>query len=301
MYFVGLDCGGTKTECWLGDETRVLAKAVTGTCKLMRVGEEIATKNLRGVLDEVLALAGVPGSQIAATCMGIAGYTITEVREWAARVVGAEVSGPVELCGDEEIALDAAFRGGPGILLIGGTGSAVIGRCVDGTRFSAGGWGPAIGDDGSGFWIGREAVRQALRAQDLGRATTLIAAIEKAWGVADIPALVGFANERPGPDFAALAPLVAQCAADGDGVALSVLEQAGDELAQQVLTAWTAMERHGERTAQVAYTGSVVEKIALVRERIASALPPELRLASGVASSLEGALWRARHCAECAP
>jgi len=297
VHYVGLDCGGTKTECWIGDDTRVLAKGVTGTCKLMRVGEAKATERLRGVLREALAAASVRGDAIAATCMGIAGYTIAEVREWAARVLAEETSGRVELCGDEEIALDANFRGGAGILLIGGTGSAVIGRCADGTRYSAGGWGPAIGDDGSGFWIGREAVRQALRAHDMGRASSLIAAVQKAWSVPDVAALVGFANERPGPDFAALTPVVAQCAAEGDGVALAVLEQAGDELAQQVQTAWSAMERHGEQSARVAYTGSVIEKVAIVRERVARSLPPELQLNEGVVNSLEGALWRARRLA----
>jgi glucosamine kinase len=300
VHCVGLDCGGTKTECWIGDDRRVLAKAVTGTCKLMRVGETVASERLRGVIREALAGAGVRSDAIGATCMGIAGYTIAEVREWAARVLAEEASGRIELCGDEEIALDANFRGGPGILLIGGTGSAVIGRCADGTRYSAGGWGPAIGDEGSGFWIGREAVRQSLRAHDMGRASSLIEAVKKAWNLGDIAALVGFANERPGPDFAALTPVVTRCAADGDGVARAVLEQAGDELAQQVVTAWRAMQRHGEQSARVAYTGSVVEKVAIVRERVASALPAELRLNDGVVSSLEGALWRARRLASTA-
>jgi glucosamine kinase len=297
VHYVGLDCGGTKTECWIGDEMRVLAKTVTGTCKLMRVSEALATERLRGVIREALAAAGIGGDAVAATCMGIAGYTIAEVQEWAACVLSEELSGRLELCGDEEIALDANFRGGPGILLIGGTGSAVIGRCADGTRYSAGGRGPAIGDEGSGFWIGREAVRQALRAHDMGRASSLITAIQKAWNVSNLAALVGFANERPGPDFAALTPVVAQCAADRDGVALDVLEQAGDELAQQVITAWTAMERHGEKSARVAYTGSVVEKVTIVRQRVVSLLPPELHLTDGVVSSLEGALWRARRLA----
>src|ERR1700722_383430 len=120
-YFVGLDSGGTKTECWLGDETRVLGRAVTGSVKLTRVSEEIGTARMRELLAEVSAQSGVKLSEVTRTCVGIAGFSIAAVREWAERTVEAMVGGEVTVCGDDEIALDAAFRGGAGILVIGGT------------------------------------------------------------------------------------------------------------------------------------------------------------------------------------
>jgi glucosamine kinase len=137
-YFVGLDSGGTKTECWLGDETRVLGRAATGTVKLTRVSEEIATARMRELLTEVSDKSGVRLGDVARTCVGIAGFSIAEMRGWAQRTVGAMVGGEVTVCGDDEIALDAAFRGGAGILVIAGTGSAVLGRAGDGARFKAG-------------------------------------------------------------------------------------------------------------------------------------------------------------------
>ncbi len=170
-YYIGLDSGGTKTECWLGDEKRVLGRAACGTVKLTRVGQEVATARLQKLLKEVSESSGVALRDVSRTCMGVAGYSITEVREWAARVVGGMVGGEVEICGDEVIALDAAFLGGPGILVIGGTGSQVVGRCSDGTEYTAGGWGPGIGDEGSGYWIGKEALREAFRALDKGAGT----------------------------------------------------------------------------------------------------------------------------------
>jgi len=296
-FFVGLDSGGTKTECWLGDETRVLGRAVTGTAKLTRVGQDIATERMQSLLRDVSSRAGVDLREVTRTCVGVAGYSIKEVRELAALVVGQMVGGTVEVCGDDEIALDAAFHEGGGILVIGGTGAIVLGRCIDGTRYTAGGWGPMIGDEGSGFWIGREAVKRTFWAYDRGETTRLLEAIRQAWGVADLGGMVGFANARPGPDFAALAPVVAACAQAGDGLATRVLTAAGDELAAQVSVVWRKMLHHGEIKSQVAFTGSVVEKIARVRDRMREQIATGcegLNVIEGAVNSMEGALWRAR-------
>ena len=265
-YFIGLDSGGTKTECWLGDETGVLGSAVCGTVKLTRVSEDVATERLRGVLRELGRNAGVDLRRVTRTCVGMAGYSITSVREWMQRTVEGVVGGEVVVCGDEEIALDAAFQGRAGILVIGGTGSIVVGRCGDGTRFTAGGWGPAIGDEGSGYWIGAEAVKAVFRAMDRGGKSVLAEAIRVAWGGDDLGAIVGVANARPGPDFAALAPVVVRSAEEGDETARGVLERAGLALGEMVEMVWQKMERHGETGVRVAYTGSVLERIELVRE-----------------------------------
>ena len=296
-YFVGLDSGGTKTECWLGDETRILGKAKTTTVKLTRVSQEVATARLHELLAEVSQQSGIPLSNVSRTCVGVAGFSIAEVREWAHRVVSEMVSGDVVVCGDEEIALDAAFCGGAGILLIGGTGSAVIGRCADGTRCKAGGWGPGIGDEGSGFWIGREAVRRAFHALDREVPTTLMEAIRTAWGVKDLGQIVAVANAQPGPDLSALTPAVVACAEAGDAVAAAILKDAGAELARQVAVVWDKMRTHGETSVGVAYTGSVVEKIAAARESMRTRIAtdcPGLTVVDGAINAMDGAMWRAR-------
>ena len=299
-YFVGLDSGGTKTECWLGDETRILAKAKTETVKLTRVSQEVATARLHELLEDVRQQSGVPLSAVMRTCVGVAGFSIAEVREWAHRVVSERVAGEVMVCGDEEIALDAAFRGGAGILLIGGTGSAVIGRCADGTRFKVGGWGPGIGDEGSGFWIGREAVRRAFHALDRDVPTTVMEAIRAAWGVRDLGEIVAFANAQPGPDLSALTLAVVACADAGDAVAASILKDAGGELARQITVVGNKMREHGETAVRVAYTGSVVEKIAMARESMRAQIAidcPGFTVVDGAINAMDGAMWRARQSA----
>ena len=296
--FLAIDAGGTKTTCLLADETKVLGRASTGSIKLMRAGEAEATARLRTMLAELSMVSGVSLGEVTRTCIRLAGFTIAAVREWAAREIGDVVGGELLVCGDEEIALEGAFSGGPGILIIAGTGSNFIGRAADGTKYCAGGWGPALGDEGSGFWIGQEAARAGFWAEDRGVATILLREIGAFWGTESLGEIVEKANERPGPDFAALAPIVVKCAEEGDELALAVLERAGEELAEQVALVALKMSESGPQgKIGVAYTGGVIGHIAQVRESLVAALKestPQATLMEGAADSLKGALWRAR-------
>jgi glucosamine kinase len=296
--FLAIDAGGTKTRCLLADETQVLGRATTGSVKLMRVSEAEASSRLRAMLAEVSLAAGVGLGDVTRTCVGLAGLSIDAVREWAEREIADVVGGDLLLCGDEEIALEGAFKGGPGILVIAGTGSNVMGRTADGTMYTAGGWGPALGDEGSGFWIGQEALRAGFWAKDRGVSTTLLTAIGEFWNAKALGEIVELSNARPGPDFAALAPVVAKCAEGGDELAVAVLERAGDELAEQIALVALKMKESGDKgKVGVAYTGSVLEHIDLVRAAMAASLKkssPAVKVMDGAVDALEGALWRAR-------
>ena len=143
------------------------------------------------------------------------------------------------------------------------------------------------------------AVRAGLWARDRGVPTGLLEAIEEAWGAGSLGELVEMGNGQPGPDFAALAPVVAKCAAGGDELAGAVLARAGAELAEQVALVELKLVEFGGAGGEVglAYTGSVLEKIAPVREAMVEALretAPAVRVLSGAVDSLAGALWRAR-------
>ena len=134
---LGIDGGGTRTRASIVDGGKVLAFAENGSIKRLRVGAEVAEANLRALLKDVFAQAGQPG--VKAASAGVASATMPGVREWITAVFedfGVERS---EVVGDEVIALDGAFKGGPGILQIAGTGSNCIGRAPDGGRESAGG------------------------------------------------------------------------------------------------------------------------------------------------------------------
>jgi glucosamine kinase len=298
--FLAIDAGGTKTRALLADETKVLARATTGSIKLMRVGEPEATARLKALLAEVSTTTTVDLRKVARTCIGLAGLSIEAVRVWAEREIRGTVGGDLLLAGDEEIALDGAFHDGPGILIIAGTGSNVIGRAADGAIYSAGGWGPALGDEGSGYWIGQEALRTAFWGKDRNIATTMLPEIAELWKTKSIGEIVEKANAHPGPDLPALAPIVGRCAEAGDELANAVLERAGVELAEQVALVALKMKETGgrKRKIEAAYTGSVLEHITQVRTAMIAALKtssPQIKVREGAVDALEGALWKARN------
>ncbi len=299
-YFLALDAGGTKTECWLAEDDRVLARASCATVKLMSVGAQEATARLRGLLEQMSAASGVSLRSITRTCMGLAGVSSDGVRTWAEVIFGELVSGELILTGDEEIALQAAFGDGAGVLVIAGTGSHVVGRCSNGARMTAGGWGPMLGDEGSGYWIGLEAIRSGLRARDRGVPTCLLRDISAYWELDGVNALVAKANQRPRPDFSKLAGVVAECAEKGDALARSVLERAGEELAAQVKLVLGKMNAAGcgaSDLGRVAYTGSVLARVPTVFGEMRAALE---RAYAGIQVDeqpvlpIEGAMARAR-------
>jgi N-acetylglucosamine kinase-like BadF-type ATPase len=134
---------------------------------------------------------------------------------------------------DALIALAAGARNKPGIVIISGTGSIVYGRNARDEAARAGGWGHMIGDEGSGYWIGREALAAVMRYCDgRGRATTLIDDVLRHFNVADISQLprIVYDREQPRISVAALGPIVEQASARGDGVAAQILNRAADEL-----------------------------------------------------------------------
>src|SRR5438105_10078755 len=243
-YYLAIDGGGTHTRALLADDFRVLSRASTGTVKLMRVSEAEAASRLHALLQDLARQSGVALSKITRTCFGLAGSASKSVRDWAAETLKPAVSGELLLLGDIEILLDAAFPDAAGIVIISGTGSNCIGRGTSGEHHTAGGWGPVLGDEGSGFWIGLEAIRAALRAQDRigvgGPSTCLLREIEAHWNLSSAGELIALGNLRAPsetatpPDFASLAPVVARCAADGDALAAGILQRAGEELADLV-------------------------------------------------------------------
>lgn len=301
-YFLAIDAGGSGTRCWVADETRVLGCSGGGTVKIMSVGEDVASERLKKMIREAAKNANVNPDAISRTCIGIAGSGIRDVCAWAERTIASVVPGDIVITGDEEIALEAAFPGGPGVLVISGTGSNVMGRCSDGTRVTAGGWGPILGDEGSGSWIGLEALRAGLRAKDRGIDTCLLLEIEDFWELDDLGSLVARANQKPRPDFSELCMVVAGCADSGDTLAISVLERAGEELAAQVSLVISKMKGLNvckmPDFSKLAFTGNVLAKIPRVRramEERLSAVLPELQFGEQPVEPLEGALWRARH------
>jgi N-acetylglucosamine kinase-like BadF-type ATPase len=297
---LGIDGGGTRTRASIVAGDRVLAHAESGSIKRLRVGAEAAETSLRALLKDVYAQAGISGV-VAASC-GVASCSLPGTVEWITAVLEEFGAERTEVVGDEVIALDAAFQGGPGILQIAGTGSNTIGRAPDGSRECAGGYSSRLGDQGSGYWIGLHSVRRALTAYDREEPTQILKRVGEIWGTPSLEDLVSLGDSSPGPDFAALAPAMNELAEGGDPVALGVLRQAAADLVDFVLLVRDKLRRkHGiAAEVPVAWTGGVVEKMSIVREAFFAGLKaaaPEMPIGTESVISLEGALWRAKRLA----
>lgn len=295
--FLGIDAGGTSTRAALGDDTHVLARAVGGSIKPLRVSREEAQRNLAAVLADVARQSGADLRQVAASCVGTAGVRLPQTDGWMREILSACAGGAIVVCGDEEIALDAAFPGIAGVLVMAGTGSNTLGRATTGELLNVGGWGPALGDEGSAYWIGHQALRAAVRAKDFGQPTRILDRVSDFWKVASLGEVVDKAHAAP--DFSQLAPLVASCAEEGDAVALEVLERGGRMLGENAAEAFRRVRQldPGQPMPGIAFTGSILEKVALVRESMIETIRrslPTVEILPEAVDPLMGALWRAR-------
>lgn len=300
---LGIDGGGTRTRASIVDGEKVLAFAENGSIKRLRVGVETAEANLRAILQDVFSQAGLKA--VRAASAGVASASMPGVKEWISGVFTDFGVEHCEIVGDEVIALDGAFKGGPGILQIAGTGSNCIGRAPDGGRESAGGWSSRLGDEGSGYWIGLHAIRRALHAYDQEQPTRILDTVGAIWGTRTLDELVNMGDGTPSPDFAALAPAVDKLAEEGDAVALEVLGQAADDLVESVLLVRSKLRRKHNVTVEVpvAWIGSVIGKSRIVREAFFAGLKeaaPEMPVRNTEVAGIEGAVWRAQQLAKAA-
>jgi glucosamine kinase len=294
-FFLGIDGGGTKTRCLIGDENVVLGSGSSSGCNIVRVGEACARDSLSGAIHEACLQAGVSPQQIARTCAGVAGAADDGVASLVQRFLIGIVGGAIEVIGDMEIALEGAFGGEAGVIVIAGTGAIAYGRNQRGETARAGGWGRLISDEGSGHWIGVEGVRAALREYDRGTRSSLLDALMVALHVGDVHDLAVKANADPVLDFATLSPVVLSVAGRGDAVAARVLEQAGRELAA---TGATVIGRlFGNTDARVATHGGAFAAGSLLRHAFEEELRrlfPGAMCADVEVNPALGALQRAR-------
>lgn len=234
MHVLGIDAGGTKTVCLLADEHGTILSVARGAgANLQVAGELEVEKVLHHVMDT--ALDGREEVRPKAVCLGIAGVD----REDDGRIVSAIMrrispGSRVLVVNDALVALEAGAPGSPGIVIICGTGSIAYGRNAHGVAARAGGWGHVIGDEGSGYWIGQQAVMAVMRDADgRGPATVLSKQVLAHF---DVPNASGLVHIVYGPQsanrsIAMLGPSVQMASESGDDVASAILERAADELA----------------------------------------------------------------------
>jgi len=231
LHVLGLDAGGTKTVALLADEAgNVLAEARGSGANLQTHGELEVEKVFHEVIEQLASL-----QRIEAVCLGIAGVDRPNDE--------AVILGILRRLGHRERAMVvndavvALVAGAPerfGIVVLAGTGSIAYGLDAKGRSARAGGYGYILADEGSGYWLGREALRAAVRGADgRGPKTLLIDLIFERLEIDSLAELVALVYEKglEKDQVAALAPLVERARAEGDVASTEILAVAAHELA----------------------------------------------------------------------
>ncbi|MBO0910615.1 MAG: hypothetical protein J2P13_02385 [Acidobacteria bacterium] len=300
-YFLGIDGGGTKTRSIVGDEDSELGAGSSGSSKVQRVGVASARGSLSAAIHQACLQAGISPREIARTSAGVTGAGRPEIAAVIRELISSVAGGEIEISTDVDIAFEDAFGSDPGILVIAGTGAIALGRNSRGQTARAGGLGFPVSDEGSGYWIGVEAVRLVLHARDRGENPALLNLLMAGLGAKDFDDFIVRANHSPSPDFSTLSPIVLSSANGGDSLAREVLDRAGGELGRMAAVVATRLFQNG--ACPVATHGGVLASSEIVRSRfegeLRSQVPGAVLLERAV-DPARGALGRARRAFQAA-
>ena len=268
MDILAVDGGGTGCRGVLCRRQPPIVRIAQGAAvNYHAVGAGQAEQSLTSLLR---SLTGGAATKVKCAVFGLAGLdtaadriTLTSMlrRSLAAAAIRADA---ICLDNDVLVTLRGEAGGGAGIIVAAGTGSIVWGLATDGRTARAGGWGYRVGDEGSGYDLGRQALSHVLHVYD-GRAeqSRLAAAVLAELGVADTPSLLDWVY---GPDFtvqrtAALATVVMRLAETGDGAAQAIVSAGAIQLASAALAVFRRLELGNSSVTLVTSGGLLRHKL----------------------------------------
>ncbi len=265
-FAAGIDGGGTKTRVCCRDlQGQTISEKTFGAFNLNSIGAE----RFAALLTEITTYLQSIGT-CAALCIGTAGISNETMSAMIEKALDQAGILQRKLVGDHVIALHGALDGEPGIALIAGTGSICFGISPTGEEIRVGGWGHLIGDEGSGYALGRDALAAVAHAWDgYGDPTLLTQLLAEAYGLDDRSKIISYVYAGDKSRVAAFSRLVEQAAASGDGVARTIIQTNGEQLAQQAEAVYRRL--HMEE-APLAMLGGMLENRTLLRSAFISAM-----------------------------
>ena len=288
-FVCGVDGGGTKTTAiCCSPDGKEIARRVFGPFNLNSIG----TQAFESILNELVSFLDETG-YCRALCIGAAGITNNRVPECAEAVLG-KTGIPYKLMGDFEIAHTGALDGKEGIILIAGTGSVCYGKNSVGSTAMAGGWGHLIGDAGSGYGIGRDALSAVARMYDgYGEPTILKDLLAQEMKLDTAEKIVSYVYSNDKSAVAALSPIVDKAYAMGDAVATQIIRSNAKALVQLVKAVASSLDFN---SCDVALLGGLMEHETALRkefEKLMSENDYGLRCIRPLRSAAEGAVMEA--------
>lgn len=260
-YLVGIDGGGTKTHCVLTDlDLNIMYECYGGPSNFLILGDEVVCGTILNLVESCRTFINGSYDDIACVVLGTTG---AGRRSDAERLENSfseftskkNINLNFRVESDARIALEGAFSGKPGSILIAGTGSIMFGKDAEGNIHRVGGFGRYIGDEGSGYSIGKKGLIAVSKSFD-GRAEhTLISVLAaKKFKIAS-PEILITEIYKNAFDIASVAPLVLQAAEEGDEAALKIINDETDELILHIV----AMQKKiNEETLALSFIGGII-------------------------------------------
>ena len=260
MYFLGIDAGASATKWSLIDENGIVA---AGTQEAMdgHLYRDASKIRMDSVLNEISQ--EISGKKVDRIYMGITGVVHDGSIE---KYLEKYFMAPSIVVSDIELAYRANFVQGNGILLYAGTGSVAYAIDEKGEIHQIGGWGYLLGDEGAGYWIGREAIRQALHlieSKEIASPGSLVDLILKEINANDWNSVKSFVYSNDRSAIAALSKVVDQAALKGDKSAIEILNRAAGHLADLVERADQNLLK---KSLPIKFTGGISSSVSLYRE-----------------------------------
>ncbi len=243
-YIIGMDGGGTKTHAIIADENgKILKMHFAGPSNFQIIGVEKTAETIFSLIEICCESVNCEIKNIAAVACGLTGAgrigdqkRMAEGLKKFAESKNAKLKNII-IESDARIALEGAFKGSAGIILIAGTGSIAFGKDSKGVIHRVGGWGRMLGDEGSGYFLGRLGLTAVTRHIDgRGEKTKLTAMIAKEFGLTDQTAIIDGVYKN-NFDIASVAPLVLKAAEKKDPICVTIVETAVIDLAEHIRVA----------------------------------------------------------------
>jgi N-acetylglucosamine kinase-like BadF-type ATPase len=300
-YLIGIDGGGTKTDCAIADLSgKIIYQTVGKPSNFLIIGVKETVANLFAVIEECLFELKGDFSDVKQIVIGVAGAgrkDDAELLEMSfkdyADNEGIHFKG-VRVVSDAQVALEGAFPESAGCILIAGTGSILFGKDDKGNIHRVGGFGRLIGDEGSGYRIGRKALNAVSKEIDGRGEKTIITELVNNkidFGVSD--KLVNKVYKEK-LDIASIAKIVIEAAEIGDGEANTILSDEADEL---VLHLKSILNKIPTEKLDVSFTGSLIDNknfySELLKKKIKESLL-QIRIVTPAFSPVSGAILIAK-------
>lgn len=290
-FIIGIDGGGTKTHAVITDRHgNILAEHFGGPSNFQIIGLEKAVETIFSLIRSCCESVGASTHNLLSVACGLTGagrvgdqQRMAEGLHRYARKKKSPLNNII-IESDARIALEGAFKGGAGIILIAGTGSIAFGKDEKGRILRVGGWGRILGDEGSGYYIGKHGVTAVTRHLDgRGEKTTLTKMLAGKFGLTDQAAIIN-AVYKEGFDLASVAPLVMEAARKKDKVCTLIIEQAVIELAEHVRVAASEIlsttRSKVKSKVKLAFVGGLIANRTILSELLRKYIQENISLVS---------------------